>query len=147
MYHKIFGIMGQFVGDGVNHDNEKFTGVMTLKPMLGNRGTSLSFTASGEGGVVFHDERSLIGFDPQGEIFMVSTSNNTETLMPYTLVAIDQNRVVFRFGDVNARDTFRETRELTIHDNQDITCRFSWGLPGESFAERSTVRMTIRPSR
>lgn len=147
MDHKIFGIMGRFIGDGVNHDNERFMGVMTLTPMLGNRGTSLSFTASGEGGVVFHDERSLIGFDLQGEIVMVSTSNNRGTVIPYTLHAVDQDRVMFRFGDVNARDTFRESRELTIQDNQDITYRFSWGLPGESFAERSAVRMTIRPSR
>ena len=142
MNHRILHVSGNFTGRGVNHAAEPFTGSMTLTPVLGNSGTALSFTAVGDDGQTYHDERTVLGLDPDHQLHMVSTSNNTGALMSYALEIMEDEQLVFRFGDLEDLGTFRETRAIQLHDNGDVSYRFSWGLPGEQVRERSAVRMT-----
>ena len=142
MNENLLEIAGSFAGVGVNHDQEEFTGRMTLLPHLGRRGASLAFTAVGANDEVYHDERTLVGFNAQGELCLVSTSNNTGGLLHYRLADRADSRWIFQFGDVADKTAFRETRELRVHQNGDVTYRFSWGLPGGPFQERSVVRMS-----
>lgn len=91
--------------------------------------------------MIFHDERTLIGLDVQGRIVMVSTSNNTGTLRCYALQHAEDGRLLFPWGDLDNENSFRERRELIVHQDGDVTYRFSWGQPGGPFQERSVVRM------
>lgn len=142
MDHRILYLEGKFIGRGLNHSAEPFTGTMTLAPVWGNSGTALSFTAIGDDGQIYHDERTVLGVDPGHQIHMASASNNTGALLLYVAETIEDDRLVFRFGDLGDRGTFRETREVHVHDNGDVTYRFSWGPPGEPVRERSVLRMT-----
>ncbi|NMP24637.1 hypothetical protein [Sulfobacillus harzensis] len=141
MDHKLLHVTGRFMGHGINHAAERFVGTMTLMPVLGNCGTVLTFTAMGDSDMIFHDERTLIGLDAQGRLSMVSTSNNTGALLHYALQDAEGGRLVFRLGDLDDEHSFRETRELVLHEDGDVTYRFSWGQPGGPFRERSVVRM------
>lgn len=143
MEYKLLHVTGRFMGHGINHAAERFMGTMTLMPVLGNRGTALTFTATGDADAIFHDERTLIGLDEQGRLSMVSTSNNTGALLHYALQDAESARLVFRLGDLDDEHSFRETREIVLHEDGDVTYRFSWGQPGGPFRERSVVRMTI----
>ena len=143
--YSLLQMTGEFSGVGINHADESFTGRMTLNPVTGNRAVSLIFTALGDTGEVFHDERTLIGFDPAGELVMVSVSNNTGAVMQYHLHHREKGQLVFQFGDAALEHTFRERREMIVHDNGDVTYRFSWGAPGEPFQEQSVVRMMQTP--
>lgn len=139
--HSVLQTAGHFSGTGINHAGESFTGRMTLSPVIGHCAVSLVFTALGDKDEVFHDERTLIGLDSAGGMVMVSASNNTGAVMTYHLHLREEERLVFQFGDIAMADTFREQRELIVHASGDVTYRFSWGMPGGEFQERSVVRM------
>lgn len=92
-------------------------GTMTLMPVLGDCGTALTFTSTGDSDAIFHDEHTLIGLDEQGRLSMVSTSNNTGALLHYALQDAESGRLVFRLGDLDDEHSFRETREIVLHDH------------------------------
>jgi hypothetical protein len=68
-------IAGNSAGVGVNHDQEEFTGRMTLLPHLGS---SRAFTAVGANDEIYHDERTLVGFNAQGELAWCSPPTTRE---------------------------------------------------------------------
>lgn len=72
---------------------------------------------------------------------MVSTSKDTGSLLNYALQAAEGGRLVFRLGDLDGGHSFGETGELVLHEDGDVTYRFSWGQPGGPFQERSVVRI------
>ena len=39
--------VGNYTGQGINHDNQKFTGELTIESIVGQKGAILTFVATG----------------------------------------------------------------------------------------------------
>ncbi len=137
----LFGLTGNYKGYGVNHEKERFLGVMKISCSLENVGIGFNFTATGENGEIFHNEIALIGKGMGGKLKLVAGSNNTNMLLEYFLAESDEKNLVFQFGDTANVNEFRERRVFTFHSEKEIVYSFWWGLPSGDFQERSSVTM------
>ena len=54
-----------------------------------------------------------------------------------------ERTIVFGIGAPDAADTLRMEVALDLWPGGELTYRFAWGLPGGSYASRSSVRMQI----
>lgn len=139
---------GTFVGEGVNHDGQPFTGRLKLAPVVDGAGLSLEFTARGEGGEVYHRERSTLAPGPDGALTLWSLSNNAPGLLALPLrrdVPGEARALVFGVGDPDDGDAFRMEVTLELQPGGQLGYRFAWGLPGGEFAPRSGL--TLRAAR
>ncbi|MBL4844198.1 MAG: hypothetical protein JKY65_01620 [Planctomycetes bacterium] len=137
---------GRYSGEGVNHDQEPFVGLLQLRYLIGEAGLGLTFTATGVGGEVYHEEETLLAPGPTGELVLATLNSNDPSLRTYELRREDsegesEHTYVFGTGDPSAGDTFRCEISLDLHENGDLGYRYAWGVPGGEFAERSSVRM------
>ena len=138
---------GRYVGQGINHEGEPFTGRLELRAVVGLRGVVLEFVASGVKGEVFHEEHTLIAPAADGQPALVTLSNNAPGLLVLpqrTDVAPHGEgceRVAFALGDPEERETLRLEQALDLWTDGDVSYRFAWGMPGGEFAERSAVRL------
>lgn len=135
---------GTYTGDGINHEGQKFTGEFSLAP--GAQGATLKFSATGANGEKYHVEESQLGLDGQGQPCLFVNSNNHPQTTPHVLTKFEDTprntkRLVFAFGDMGAKDTFREEIVLEVYPDKKIDYRYSWGLPQGDFAERSGALM------
>lgn len=55
-----------------------------------------------------------------------------------------EHTLSFRIGDLNSTNTFHEVVSIDLWPNGDISYKYSWGLPGGEFKERSGVRMSLK---
>lgn len=133
---------GSYVGEGTNHEGERFSGELRLSAVGSRNGLSLWFRATGVEGAVYHEEHTLIGTRPDGRPALWTLNSNVPFLLEHVLVeSSDSSSFRFRFGDPAASDTFREEIILTPHEDGRLTYAFFWGMPGGEFAERSAVTM------
>lgn len=137
---------GRYFGEGINHDNEPFKGLLQVRYLIGEAGLGLAFTATGIGGEVYHEEETLLGPGPKGELVLATLNSNDPVLRTYALrregaEGGSQHTYVFGIGDPAARDTFRCEVSLDLFESGDLGYRYAWGLPGGDFAERSGVRL------
>lgn len=139
-------MVGTYVGEGTNHENQPFTGQLELKPVLGGRGIQLKFSATGKDGKLYHQEESMIAPSIQEKLTLWNFNTNTPGLVPHELrtTEIKPNTLmslVFGFNKPEDKNTFREEVALDIWDKLSLSYTYSWGLPGDDFQERSGVRM------
>lgn len=137
--------VGDYQGRGVNHEKQNFTGKLNLKFEFQNKLLLLTSTATGDQGEIYHSEKSWIGFDMMGSLYLYVCSNNHPGIAPHLFNRIEKTdediqKIVFRLGDLNNKNSFRE--EVNINIKKDFIEHFySWGLPGGEFEPRSGSRM------
>ena len=137
--------VGNYTGQGINHDNQKFTGELIVESIVGRRGALLTFTATGEDGTVYHEEKSTISPSMDEKILMWNFNSNVPGLVPHELKkseAIENgSKFIFGFNDKSNENAFREEIALELYNNGDIGYHYSWGLPHGEFKERSGLVM------
>jgi hypothetical protein len=146
MLSQLNEMTGTYVGEGINHEGQPFTGRLILQPLLGGKGFQLKFSATGKDGTVYHNEESTIAPSIQEKLTLWNFNTNTPGLVPHELRKTDAkvgalSSLVFGFNKTDDKSTFREEVALDIWDKNSLSYTYSWGLPGGDFAERSGVRM------
>ena len=141
---------GQYQGEGINHEGQPFTGRLALQPILHGRGFSLSFSATGKDGTLYHQEESTIAPSMQEKLTLWNFNTSTPGLLAHELRTSPPKNdaahtFVFGFNQPADSHTFREEIALSIWGNGDLSYTYSWGMPGGEFKERSGARM-IRKS-
>src|SRR3989344_2177294 len=113
---------GTYTGEGINHENQKFRAV-------------------GEAGTVYHEEHSLLGPSPDGSPSLWVMSTNHPLVFEHRFAGVTANTntdlLAFQLGDPKDKNFFRETIELELWKNGDLSYRYHWGMPGESCEPRS----------
>ena len=142
----LFNYAGTFEGFGINHEGQKFRGTLNLVKQIDGRGLSLDFRATGDDGTVFHSEHSILGLTPFETFSLWVLSSNHPGVIehqyfddkpaPGALATLS-----FRCGDFGNTASFREVISLDLLEGGDLTYRYSWGMPGGEFKERSAVKM------
>lgn len=137
--------VGAYAGRGVNHEGQAFTGKLKLDLAIPEKMLSLSSSAIGDQGEVFHEEASFIGRDLAGALQLFVASNNHPAIVAHAFNRLEEKdgdqSLIFRFGNPEIRESFREEITLTIHSDGSLTHHYSWGMPGGDFEPRSGSRM------
>ena len=142
----LLNLKGTFEGPGLNHEGQKFRGVLTLTPQIAGKSATLDFRATTEDGAVLHQEHSLIGPSANEEPSLWIMSNNHPSVLEHEYFEDDvapgaQKTFSFRCGDFSRMDSFRETISIDLLTNGDLSYRYAWGMPGGEFKERSSARL------
>lgn len=141
----LIGASGEYVGSGINHDDEAFEARLSLSPTGDGNGVLLRFVATGVDGTLYHDETTLIGPSVDGDITYYPISNNVPVVVPHVLTQCRTGQMSthleFSTGNLDASDQFRETIAIEL-DSNGIEYVYFWGLPRQPFAERSRLRLT-----
>lgn len=137
---------GSYVGEGINHEGQAFTGRFLLKPILDGRGFAIEFSATRKDGTVYHKEESRIAPSLGEKLTLWNFNTNTPGLVPHELRSLKPKSesiasFVFGFNQPTDSKSFREEVALDIWNNGEVSYTYSWGLPGGEFKERSGVRM------
>jgi uncharacterized cupin superfamily protein len=151
-FAELLKLAGSFEGYGVNHEGQKFKGLLTITPQTKGKGFSLDFCAKGEDGTVFHKEHSLLGLNAKNTLSLWVLSDNHPAILEHTLD--DENMLPnntqiysFRLGDLKSSESFREVITLQIFPNGDLNYAYAWGLPHSEFKERSSVQLVAGKNR
>jgi hypothetical protein len=144
------GYAGSYRGEGLNHEEQSFEGELEVRAVVGGRGATLSYSATGPTGVIYHAEHSLIGLDEQGSLALWPVMVQLPAVLPHQLVsssegASGRRTLVFRHGDPAQEEVFRQELTLDLWPNGDVSYRHAWGLPLGIYKERSSARMGRRP--
>lgn len=131
---------GQYNGQGVNHENEEFTGNLKVTPILNGKGIEIRYSATGVDGICFHEERTVISTDFSGNVKMWNLNSNSPGMAELDLRSNNVEGLTFGIGDFNDVDTFREEIKIELK-NKSIGYHYSWGLPGGEFEYRSGLMM------
>lgn len=139
--------VGHFSGIGTNHENEKFVGQFDLSEIFDGKGFQIKFSANADGNPksIFHSEFSTIAPSLNGSISLFNFNTNTPFLAEHQLVASNftakQREFIFRFGNVENKNSFREEIRLELMNDNRVGYHYSWGMPGGDFSYRSGVVM------
>lgn len=138
--------VGEYSGKGVNHEKQDFNSKLSLKVGTPDKLLLLSSIATGQSEEVFHTENSFIGFDITGSLFLYVVSNNHPAITPHKFDRIEntkdgEKKIVFRFGDLLDRNSFREEINFNIFDDGSLEHFYSWGMPNGDFEPRSGSKM------
>jgi hypothetical protein len=140
---------GLYVGEGLNHEGEKFQARFLLEPQLDDSLIELRFRAE-DSEQAFHEERTWISEDlAQPGLCLWTVSTNTPGVLRLPLVELTQDgsystRAVFRLGDPDDQSRFREEITLAVRHDGGIEYVYAWAVPHEKFAVRS--RCLLRPA-
>jgi hypothetical protein len=129
----------RYAGSGINHEAQKFTGHLVIRPAHG--GALLWFRATGETGEIYHEEITLIAKTFAGTLSMTSLNSNIPAAQHFASETITPNSCSFITGDFANPQTFRERVTLTFGPDS-VTYAFAWGLPGQAVEPRSSATMT-----
>lgn len=146
LFEVLSRVQGQYVGRGVNHEGQSFTGIFEARHLSQGPGVAFSFRAVGDEGAVYHDEQSLIGNSMAGKPSLWVLSSNhpgvfERTLKEETMTSEGTCVLVFGFGSLEDRASFREQVRLEISPSGTVKYVYFWGMPGGDFAERSGTLM------
>jgi hypothetical protein len=138
--------IGGYQGEGVNHEKQNFTGKLKLEYAFEKKLLFLSSSAIGKSGEVYHNEHSWIGNDIMGSLTLYVNSTNHPGVAPHIFDRIEegsegQKIIIFRFGDIDDRNSFREEISVALFKDKSLEHFYSWGLPGGDFQKRSGSRM------
>ncbi len=131
---------GTFAGHGINYEDQPFHGELILEPLLGERGLTTWFRATGIDGTTYHEERCWIAPRASAGLGLWALSSGHPTVTEHALTRTGDGVFTFTHGDPHATDTFRRALTITLH-HDGITLAYAWGIPGGPFADRSSVRM------
>jgi hypothetical protein len=136
---------GSFQGRGINHEGQAFLGEFKLETVLPGKLLSVSSSATGDDGELYHKEVSWIGRDISGVLQLYVSSNNHPAITPHAFHRIEETRdakhVIFRFGNPDLRDTFREEITFSFYREGSVAHLYAWGMPGGNFEPRSGSKM------
>ncbi|MEK6772948.1 MAG: hypothetical protein AABY64_03315 [Bdellovibrionota bacterium] len=137
---------GAYLGEGINHEGQPFTGCLSLQPLLAGRGFQIHFSATGKDGKLYHQEASTIAPAMTEKLTLWNFNTNIPGLVPHELrSAIAKpgalNSFIFGFNSPQDHKAFREEVALDIWDSNSISYTYSWGMPDSEFKERSGIRM------
>jgi hypothetical protein len=145
LFHQVSLLKASYLGSGVNHENQKFHGRIQFEPVAQGKGFQIQFQAVGTDGTTYHQETTLLGPALDGKPCLFVLSNNHPGVTPHPLKTSEQtvegHRYIFGFGDVTDTQSFREEISLEIFHHGSVEYKYSWGLPGGEFQERSGVQM------
>ncbi len=82
IFENLKKIAGRYEGEGINHEGQPFTGRFALKPILGERGFSIQFSATGKDGTLYHQEESTIAPSLNEKLTLWNFNTNTPALLP-----------------------------------------------------------------
>ena len=144
--HEIMERVGTYIGEGINHENQKFMGTLTVEKIAETKGVSISFKAVGEDGAIYHEEKSMIAPSMDGSVSLYVVSSNHPGITPHAFKEKKEHECgthsyVFGFGEPDDKTQFREFISLDFWPEGDVGYRYAWGLPKGDFQERSKVRM------
>jgi hypothetical protein len=135
-----------FRGEGVNHENERFAGELRLQLLEAGRAILLHYTATLANGDVAHTEATLLAVGPDGKLTLWPVMSELPVVIPHVALEAAQApgvvlRTVFSTGPRTDASVFREEISIEVHEGGALVYQHAWGLPGGSFAERSSCRM------
>lgn len=134
---------GSYSGPGINHEKENFIGRFDLLEILGGRGFQIKFEAKSatNSAMIYHSEVSTIAPNISNGISLFNLNTNMPFLAEHTYVeGSNLNHMIFRFGDTENRNSFREEIHLHLGENE-IRYEYHWGMPGGDFQYRSGASM------
>lgn len=137
---------GTYMGRGLNHEGQDYSGRFELKELLSGRGFELRSRAEGVKGELYHDEVSWIAPDLSGDLHLYVMSNNHPGVTPHLFHRIEtgkegEKRLVFRLGVPEDKASFREEVTVACFGDGSIEHKYAWGMPGGPFEDRSSARM------
>ncbi|MCB0390102.1 MAG: hypothetical protein KDD58_02370 [Bdellovibrionales bacterium] len=146
MIEELMSYTGKFEGAGLNHDQEKFTGILVLSSAVNGKGVAINFTAKGDNGEIFHEEQTLIAPNESHSWSLWTLNNNVPYAYEHHFIEVPKAegaKVSFGFAHNNLEDAnkFRETIVIDLYESGDIGYRYAWGLPGAEFKERSGLML------
>ena len=142
LFECLRGWPGTWAGQGTNHAGEQFRAVLATRGLFGKPNLLLWFRAAGLDGTIYHEELALIGPAIEGGVTMTSANTNIPFLQRFDASSVaDPARIELHHGDHARRDSFRETITLAIGEDGRLHVAFSWGMPGDAIAERSSVTL------
>lgn len=139
--------VGEYRGEGKNHEDQAFIGTFELARVVDGRGVSVRFKAVGiDDGETYHQEFTLIGQGADGDLDLITLSNNSGKLQTLSLRRAgeedgSERTIVFGVGAPEATDSMRMEIAFDLWPGSEISYRYAWGVPGGEFAPRSSVRM------
>lgn len=135
---------GRYVGCGINHEGERFTGSLDVQPLIGGTAVMLHYTAVREDGVQVHTESTLLGRTMEGKLCLWPVMQELPMILPHVALqepaALPEGTVgaVFASGPREARHQFREEITLILLPGGGLRYAHAWGLAGGEFGERSS---------
>jgi hypothetical protein len=137
---------GSYIGNGLNHENQKFNGAFSLNYSAELKAFKIVFKASGLQGEIFHYEEPTIAPSLMQKWTLWNLNSNTPGLLAHELTDSKQTDrahvLTFTFGDISQTNSFRESITLQLNDDQSLEYTYAWGMPGGEFKQRSSVRMS-----
>ena len=135
-----------FRGEGVNHENERFVGVLKVEALENGRAVLLSYSAKLENGTLVHSESTLLGTGSDGKLCLWPVMSELPVVLPHTEVMNrsepgKQTLAVFGSGARDDSAIFREEITIEYSEEGSLVYGHAWGLPGGTFEDRSSCRM------
>ena len=141
--------VGFYRGDGINHEQQPFTGELSLSKSIG--GFNLTFRATGKDQTLYHEENTTIALSPNEKIALWSVNTNNPFMLQHDLrkdeTQKDKVILVFGFNDPGNTQAFREEIKMELHADGQFGYHYSWGMPGGEFKPRSGVTMQKEDAR
>jgi hypothetical protein len=136
---------GNFQGNGRNHEGQDYDQNFVMVAKLSDKVLAISSIALGAKGEIFHQEESWIAKDMTGALTLWVNSNNHPGTTAHLFDRIEEGKdfkaVVFRFGDIENSNSFREEIHFVIFNDGSLRHSYSWGLPGGKFEARSGAQL------
>ena len=139
----------RWAGRGINHAGDRFRAVLQLQPLVGGKALLLDYVVTGDNGVHFHAEATLLGRDAAGALCLWPVMEELPGVLAHPQIAGEVSAsgaisATFASGPRSTRDAFREEITLVLHPDGGLELCHAWGLPGGEFDDRSSCQ--LRPS-
>lgn len=132
---------GDYHGEGVNHEGEAFTCIVSLTALFG-KAALLAFSARTVQDINLHQEHGLIVPAAPGQVSMTSVNTNMPFAQDWS-GAMDQPGLIrFSHGDINFNTGFREILTLDCSGGAAQRIAFAWAMPGQAMAARSSATLS-----
>lgn len=140
------GRAGHYRGRGADHTGDEFDGSLLVAVSAGGAALTLDTTAVGDSGETQHDEHAVLARGDDGAAQLCAVSSNAPFHRVFALRRTERGdglaRAVFGWGGHPELPLgFREEVTLSAYADGDLGLAWSWGLPGEAFGPRSSVRL------
>ncbi|QEL54817.1 hypothetical protein [Chromobacterium paludis] len=137
----------QFCGEGINHEDQTFTGCLHWQSLPGQRALLLHYTASGTDGAILHQETTLLGYQPDGTLCLWPVMEELPFVLPHPAARFAESghgvlEVVFASGPRSLGELFRQEITIRLESNGLLYYAHAWGLPKGSFEDRSHCRLS-----
>ncbi|OHX14577.1 hypothetical protein [Chromobacterium sphagni] len=137
----------QFCGEGINHEDQTFTGCLHWQALPGQRALLLHYSASGIHGEILHRETTLLGYLPDGTMCLWPVMEELPFILPHPAVRLAEGghgtlEVVFASAPRSLSEQFRQEITIRLEANGQMLYTHAWGLPNCNFEDRSRCTMS-----